>query len=374
MFFLAKLSIFTLPLALFVGGFTGTMVYTGEATPLRVVVATQAGDEPVLYRPAYGNRDEQFKRLAVDTYEPDVVVLGSSRVLQMRSQLLSETPDAFYNAAAPAWRLDELENFVNGITHHPDILILGLDPPMFNANYEGDPIVEPPMNDFERLWVANRTIMQETLNGTEFDWETLLVRDEPGGSGGIALGFRAIRDGHGFRNDGSEQYGDFLVAQHLWQPNMRGLHMGLLADGEQMYAPADAVDPERFAQFVDIIDTLQARDIQVVAFMPAYMPSLWDEMIVDERYDYLRELLPRLETFFAERGIPYFDFSDGAVLGATDEDFFDGWHMSERISTQAYINMARAVPELAAYSDLDRLQEIVNTAPDTFRVFPFTAQ
>lgn len=371
--FIRNLLFIVLPVALPVLLLTGGLIYTGESMPLDMVIRAQASETPVLFRPAYGNRDQQFKRKAVDYRQPQVVMLGSSRVLQFRAQFLNLKPDAFYNAAAPAWRLDEVEKFLRDITHTPDVLILGIDLPWFNANYDGDPIVREPVSDFARIWNINRTVLQDALGGDSFDVEMLLARDEPGGSGGVSLGFRAIRDGHGFRNDGSEQYGDFLVAQHLWQPHVRGRDMGWLADGIEMYTPADAVSDALFEQFVTILDLAQERDMLVVGFLPPYMPSLWANMIEDPRFGYVRELLPRLEALFAERGLPYFDFSDGALLGATDEDFFDGWHPSERIALQAYINMARDVPQLALYSDLAALQEIVNTAPDTFRVFPFVS-
>jgi len=372
--FFRNLIIFLMPFVIAFLLLTSGLIYIGESMPLQIVAWMQQSDLPILFRPGFGNRDQQFKRISVDTQQPAVMVLGSSRVLQFRAHFLTQNPGAFYNAAAPAWQLPEIEQLLKTINHQPEIIVLGVDAPWFNDAYEGDPIIEPPSTMWERLFVVNRTFLQERLEGKEIDIQQALARVEPGGSGGIALGGRAIRDGHGFRNDGSEQYGDFLVAQHLWQPNMRGHHRGLFHDGEDMYVPGQIVSQESMQQMRDILAYAQEQDILLIGFMPPYMPSLWEAMRGDPRFAYIADLIPQLETLFAEFGYPFFDYSDGRLLGATDEDFFDGWHHSERIAAQLFINMARDVPQLAQYSDLDALQEIVNSASDTFRVFGFIAQ
>lgn len=341
--------------------------------PLPIVVQMQAGDDPVLYRVGYGNRDQDFKLMSVEYRQPEVLMLGSSRVLQFRGQFLNNNPDVFYNAAAPAWRLPEVQTLLFSMKHRPDVIILGIDYPWFNDAYEGDPIVEPPQNFWERIFVVNRSYLQDVVEGDAFDTQRMFGREEPGGSGGLALGKRAIIDGHGFRNDGSEQYGDFLVAYHLRPEDMRWHHENLFAGGGDMYVEGNTVSETGMAQFREILDWAKQEDILVIGLLPPYMPSLWQQMSLSERHTYVPQVQTQLNDLFAEYNFPLFDYSNGADVGAIDEDFFDGWHSSERIALQMYINIARDVPELQPYSDLDALQNIVDTAPDTFRVFPFVA-
>jgi hypothetical protein len=371
--FFLKIISYTLPFAIPFLLTTGSLIYVGESMPLEVVIQMQASDEPVLYRVGYGNRDQDYKLMSVEYRQPEVMMIGSSRVLQFRGQFLNNEPDVFYNAAAPAWRLPELRNLLFNMQHRPNVIIIGMDYPWFNDAYQGDPIVEPPANFWKRVFVVNRTYIQEVLAGEDFDLPLLFARDEPGGSGGMALGQRAIIDGQGFRNDGSEQYGDFLVAQHLWQPNLRDKHLGLFENGEDMYVEGDTVSETEMNQMRAILDWAQAEDILIIGMLPPYMPSLWEQMIVSERHTYIPQAQMQLNELFAEYNFPLFDYSNGADVGATDEDFFDGWHSSERIALQVYINIVREVPELQPYSDLDALQEIVDTASDTFRVLPFVA-
>ena len=163
----------------------------------------------------------------------------------------NRNPDAFYNAAAPAWRLEQITDLLFSLDSQalPRVLILSIDPPWVNESYIGDEFPDP-LSDLENLFLADRSILQDIVTRKDlsrpgFDPWGYLRRTEPGGRGGTALGMRAIRDGHGFRSDGSEQYGDFLVARWLWQPQMRDNHLGMLIRGEDMYVSGRT--PSQFA-------------------------------------------------------------------------------------------------------------------------------
>ena len=365
-----KLFLYLLPFALPVLLLTSTMIYTGESMPLTLVIQHQMSDQPVLYRPQYGNRDLWFKTLSIEARQPEVLVVGSSRVLQMRSGLLTEAPEVFYNAGAPAWTLEQIATLLFDLDADalPQVLIFGLDHPWFNDAYVGDTF-EPIVNDFSHLFDVNRSVMQEAISGTfNFDMGQMMARREPE-NGGMALGLRAIRDGHGFRNDGSEQYGDFLVAGWLWQPRERERHTEWMRTGEDMYVFGDSVSEEGIAQLIAILDFAQEHDIQVIGFMPPFVPSLYQEMMARGNHTYMTALVERLETLFTEYDFAFFDFSDSQGLG-TSADFFDGWHGSERVYLRLFSRMVEDQPEiLGPYTDAEMLRQIDANVTDTWCVF-----
>lgn len=365
-----RFALYILPFALPFFVFTGALVYIGESLPLALVAQMQNGDQPVLYRPRYGNRDLAYKDLMTETRQPEVLVLGSSRVLQMRSLLLHRNSRAFYNAAAPAWQLAELNTFLQGLdsTALPRILIVGLDHPWFNSAYS-DTRIEAEYNDFQQIFRINRSIMQAVIDGTPFDVGRLIGRVEPG-HGGLALGIDAIMDGQGFRNDGSEQYGDFLVAHWLWPENERQRHIDLMRSGGDMYVWGDAVSAASLAEVETLLGFARAHNITVIGFLPPYMPTLYEEMRASGNFGYIDSLPPRLSDLFATYDAHFFDFSDGALLGANDGDFFDGWHGSELTFTRLYLRLLEALPDLLEpYSDPAHLADIIDNAGSTFDVF-----
>lgn len=109
--FLLKLTLYALPFAIPFLLLSGFMIYTGEAMPLATVARIQMGDDPVLYRPRYGNRDLDYKTISANLRQPDILAVGSSRVLQFRAQFFNLQPREFYNAGAPAWTLDQISSF-----------------------------------------------------------------------------------------------------------------------------------------------------------------------------------------------------------------------------------------------------------------------
>jgi hypothetical protein len=369
--FLLKIVVFALPFAIPFVLLTGFLIYTGESMPLRMVVDMQMGETPVLYRPRFGNRDLEFKLLAANTRQPEVVAIGSSRILQFRSMFFNRDSANFYNAAGPAWQLDHLEHVVRGLSYTPRILILSLDHPWFNDAYPGDPF-EPslePTSDFAHIFMVNRSVMQMLFNGETIDIGRMLERREPG-FGGMALGLRAIRDGHGFRNDGSEQYGDFLIAHFLSPEGERARHLSLLENGQDMYARGDAVSEDALNKLERLLQFCEERGIYVIGLLPPFMPTLYQQMLAGRQHGYIEQLAPRLTELFEQHDYAFFDFSDGATLGANDSDFFDGWHAAERIYLRLYTEMLRLLPDmLGDYSDLEFLEAADRAATDTFNVF-----
>src|SRR5690349_15221256 len=119
--FFSRLALFTIPFALGFLLLTGSLIYIGESIPLHLVIWMQDSDTPVLFRPAYGNRDQDYKLLSVNYRQPELLLIGSSRVLQFRAQFANNNPDALYNAAAPAWRLPEVSRLIFEMDAKPDV-------------------------------------------------------------------------------------------------------------------------------------------------------------------------------------------------------------------------------------------------------------
>lgn len=366
---LIKIALFTLPFALGFLAITLPLIYSGESMPLRWVAELQMGDAPVLYRTRYGNRDIAYKTLSTNLRRPEIVAVGSSHVLQIRAGFFNRRPSAFYNAGAPAWTLEQVEIYLNGLdpASTPRVLILGLDHPWFNDAYVPE-LIEQHTTDFQQIFMVNRSYLQDALDGDALSLEQMLARREPTGNG-MALGLRAIRDGHGFRNDGSEQYGDFLVAGWLSPEVERQRHLDDLQAGRRMYVRGSVISERALDELRVILELCQQRGITVIAFLPPFMPSLWDQLVAGGQHTYILDLPQRLTPLFDSFGFKLFDFSDGEQLGATDEDFFDGWHASERIYLRMILRMIEALPEqLGVYSDAAYLRDIEARATDTFNV------
>ncbi len=370
--FWVRLTFFLAPFALAFAVLTGGLVWLGESMPLAWVAAAQRADAALLYRPRFAPRDQPFKVISANQRGASVVALGSSRILQFRAGFLTRQPEAFYNAAGPGWTLDEVVNVFDALDPPPAVLLLALDPPWFNAAYDA-PVIPRAHDDFTQLFVVNGAFLHDLLNGVPFDRPGFALADYAArrGAGHPALGLRAMRDGHAFRADGSELYGDFLVAGWLNMDAARETHRVWLRDGREMYTPGDAPDPAALAALDALLGRARARGVTVIGFLPSYMPSLWREYVSDARMGYVRALPAALEGVFSAHGFRVFDFSDGALLDTPDAEFFDGWHASERSNARLFAALVEALPDvLGAYADADALRAAADSAPNVWQVFP----
>jgi hypothetical protein len=75
--------------------------YIGEAIPVSLVVEMQRNAvSPIIYYPT-GSRQEimYYKYIATVSRRPEILILGSSRVFQFRSEFFNEQSGKVYNAA-----------------------------------------------------------------------------------------------------------------------------------------------------------------------------------------------------------------------------------------------------------------------------------
>ena len=92
---LRKILVFSMPFVIAFLTLTGMLMYIGESMPIEWVVRLQDQDAPILYRVKYGNIDQRYKLTATNYHQPEVLILGSSRMLQFRDVFLNNDRNTF---------------------------------------------------------------------------------------------------------------------------------------------------------------------------------------------------------------------------------------------------------------------------------------
>lgn len=369
--FLLKLGLFLIPVALVVGAPLALAVYMGEAMPISHVVAMQLGDEPVLYGPTDRETIFAYKLASVQARDPDVLFIGSSRLLQCREWLLNRDPDAFYNAGGEGWTLREIRALVEHLDADstPPVMIVGLDQPWFNAEYvDWEPVHTLYIGDGtpQRALAAARRVLDDVLAG-EVELSALLDR-QGWVRGATGLGLNALRFGRGYRNDGSHQEGDLLVNPELGELG-RTHDLDAADDDWRQYVEGNRVDADMLQELVSFLNLARERGITVIGVSPPFMPSIYEMMIENGEHEYLPRSADRLENVFRRNGFAYYDFSNAAWVNGTDEELYDGWHPSEKLCLRMYIHILREQPDiLSPYSDLAYLESLLSQAHNPLEV------
>ena len=372
--FLAKLILFVLPVAVVLSIPVALAVQMGEAMPVRGVIAAQRGDSPVLYGVTDREPIVAYKLLATTTRRPDVLVLGSSRVLQFRAGFLDRNPAAFYNAGGEGWGIDEIRTVIDHLDrdHAPKILILGLDQVWFNQDYES--WEEAPILTTDDLSVS----LSRLIPSTRKSIDALIAGDVEMNDvlhpqewlyGDAALGLDALRSARGYRNDGSHQEGDLLRNPALGDL-AREHDIENAPEGWRQFVQGNDVAGPMLAQLDALLTSAQDRGMTVIGLGPPFMPTIYHIMIDGGKTDYLPKSAASIDALFRQHGFRYFDFTDPTAAGGTDAELYDGWHSSELLSLRLYIAMLKAMPEtLGPYSDLAALEQIAAQAENPLIVF-----
>jgi len=358
-----KLMLFLLPVVLYVFATVGVGVFAGEFTPLRDVASLQAGNAPILYGRAYRDNYFAFKLIATQLRNPEVLVLGSSRVMQFRAGFLDRAPHNFYNAGGAIQAVQEIREFLRRLdqSHLPTTIILGLDQPWFNAKTSGDFSARRALNQldeentvqFARAMNVSKYVLGDLL-AAKITLTQLANRTDPT-SGCRAIGLSAIMNGGGFRNDGSYQYGEADDPVH--QRFVEGLDR--LANDSDHFASGDRVADGVLVELDAVLRFLKERGVRVFAFAPPFAPIIVDKMKQGGRHQYVQMSTQRLAEMFKSYGFVYVDAFDPRLFGTSDVDMVDSFHGSERIMLAIYKTFAEREPEtLARYSDSKLLDHV----------------
>jgi hypothetical protein len=357
--FILRLTAFILPFATvsllaFIQAFL-----IGESAPFRLVLQWQQASEiPLAYQPAWSRGQFfDYKLTAIAATKPELLMLGSSRVTFHRAAFASKAPNAFYNAGIPNMSIGEISRFFETIVtegHLPQVLILALDYPDYNAE-RGDfrrrvsNIVFPGMmDDFVWFYSGARRLGQQWLSdfGTSFPPQTEDYR---------LLGLQSFAQNEGFLWDGSR-----FVAGRSEETFAQNLvnDMETFANRESYFRAGSSVDGDSIAALEHLLAFAKAKGIAVIGYLPPYRPSVWEQMEESGDYPYMAIAREAIIEAFEVQDFAFYDFTDPASVGGSENEMTDTWHGMDLLSLRIYREFLRLHPELLGdYSDATLLDE-----------------
>lgn len=370
--FSIKLILYLLPMLTGLGMMLALAIYSGEAMPLSWVVQAQMHDPQAIYLPYDQDAIFAYKNMMLQARQPEVLLVGSSRILSFQSAFFNKNPDAFYNAGGSSWQPREITVLLDNLdpAHAPKILLIGVDFYWFNADWSGfaspGSLATGEISP-DRVLRTTRQVMQQVF--TRQISLNLILHPFESVYGNRAYGLTALTTGRGYRGDGSRQTNVVLLSSGE-QAGLRMSHQVYLREQVAGYVQGTTVSEAALADLEHMLHTAEQLNIQVIGFLPPLLPAIYERIQANPDYAYFPLATQAVTQLFADHHLPFFDFTDPASAGGTYQEMVDGIHPSELLSLRVYAAMLRDLPDmLGAYSDLAALEKAIHAAPNPHEVF-----
>ena len=356
--FIKKLAIFLTPIGLIFIFPVVVLFLSREYYPISKVVTNQTKKPEIVYGVVYSFLDRSYKKSLIVSRQPEVIALGSSRIMQLRQEFFIE-PNKFTNAGGGALGLDEMVKFIQKLPsdHKVKLIILELDQEIFkpssfgvqNEAEKSNGILKWLSTDWKRVYIDH-------FYG-KFSLKQLFKQSATTKN----IGLNSLVNGNGFRADGSYQYGKMLSNPNHQSNLVTELSIvsSAIERDRGSFLYGDKISPTAISSLNDILKLAAERNIDVVGFLPPYPNQFYQQIArMDDVYQKNMTCLPReIDYVFSQYHFNFYDFSDIKILGASDQEFVDPQHGTDKLFLRLAIYMAERDPLLSKYFDLERLNK-----------------
>ncbi len=367
--FLKKIILLALPIVLVFLLPIMTIWWGREYYSVMDVLKTQELHPETLFYMAESGHVILYKNILVSSRNPEVLALGTSRVMSFREQFFSKGAK-FTNASNSVSSFFDMKSFLEKLPENNiKLIILSIDQEMFKPSHPT--IVEK--DEPEALFTRFSQVLVDSwlqIYKQYFSGKFGLVQLKEQSDKSRNIGLNALVNGIGFRFDGSLNKNLESESNHVEriENDIQIKQEELKVNRASFLYGTEPPTEEMLSTFRDFLEYCKERGIYVVGFVPPYPHALYEEMIkVDD--DYSRQVveLPMLtRSIFSKYNFPVFDFSDISTVGGKDTEFADITHGTDKLYLRTLIYMASRDNRLASYVDTVYLKKLLG---QTFRDF-----
>jgi hypothetical protein len=364
--FLILSFIFSLPLICFIGIPSYILWKTGEEfINIDKIILT---NDKYLIGYAYDEKNYGYiKWLKVTNQKYKIITLGTSIVLQFRYQMFTSP---FYNAGYTIGSIWDFIPFLENISSPPEYLIIGLDQYMFNEAWNKG----KKKSDKEK-WKNSFSKYPTAITMTRI-WKDILCRKYnfsfPSNDKITYIGLNAFVNNKGIHNDGSMYYGSEihnLLHDDSYRSNLFQDTFDRIEKGINRFEYGDHIDENAIKELEQLLQYCNNRHINLIAFLPPYANTVFENMDKSGKYNYIMEIYARSKPIFDSYGFELYDFSTVESCNSNDNEVIDGFHGGEVTYLKMLIEMINSGSILKNVVDIDSLTNDLLKKINNYQVY-----
>lgn len=305
--------------------------------PPAEIVSRQLASKDLLYLSGLSQDVADYKLVMAQAEKADVMVIGSSRALQVR--------DFFFKAPLVNWglavrtvgQLEWVTREIAKLPKKPRLAIVFLDVWWFNGKYQSG----------KDIYVLQQPHLSNIYRNTYVLTKGLLSRKHTNSA--KRLGIAAIQSNQGFDYYGSFHY-VARVTGHEKHDFRFETTLHRIDTQNSRFVGADEPNALAIKRWQAAKAELELAGVHVVEILPPFASVVIDRMQSSGHYSYIWKLPGQL-------GKQVLDYTDARSLPeASDCEFLDGFHSGEVLNAEMLLDAAKRRPELRAVLNVEQLQ------------------
>ncbi len=359
--FLLTAALFSIPIvAAFVFPFAFFALTREFETPSQVL-AVQQNSNGAIYRSAFYDYDRPYKTLGAIESDPQVLVLGTSRVLQLHASLFKD-PSDFYNAGRAISKPSELPVFINALPSNSkvQVIVLAVDQNFLSSAFSSpaEPIVQPTHLSIFEFFLAQgwKTAWQYYFQG-RFSLSGLIQLNKTSQN----IGLTALVEGDGFQKDGSDEESNIAAQKSQRSSQIQGA-LDLITPQGSGYFFDSSLSQQGLSYIEQFLELCRARNIKVIGFLPPYATEVYQKIdsLHSSYADTMQEEPVALKTLFNQYNDSFYDLSNLSTFGSSDNEMIDSAHLDEQGSARELQYLANHEAALKPYVDMTAIKSILS--------------
>lgn len=265
-----------------------------------------------------------------------IIALGSSRVLQFRKGMFSES---FFNYGYTTSQNYTILPTLKLIPDNslPELLIVGLDQWNFNTQWDNSTY---PFRYSLSPRLKNYLSPREYLSFYKDIFKNGYQANIPDG----IIGMNALYRRNGFRRDGSRNYGAIIkqiLAKDSTIYDYKFINtLDRIKEGNARFQWGEEINYSQLNYIEDLISFCETKRIKLLLFLPPFAPKVWNKMVASGKYNYINNLSEELTRISEVHDVLFFDFTTQGEISFTDDEMLDGFHGSEIVYSKILLRVA----------------------------------
>lgn len=307
------------------------MVYLGFVLNLHQL---NSEHKRLLIGEPYNENYIKFYKWNRDIDSISIIAIGSSRVLQFKSEFFNES---FFNLGYLVGTPKQTLELIKHKNLKNKTLIISLDQWAFNSNWskESSNFVTPENPSFFRSSFSNNRLIDVLKFKIRPNFKNICNSDllKIGAGATMALD-GVINDGsyyygktyHGLLNDNKELIGEDYLFKNT---------KDRIKNGNRRFEYGFFCDPKALNDFQDLVQYNKKMGNTVYYFFPPFAPSVQRELS-NPNYHYIQDAIKKVSKISENHNVKFFDFT---YFPSADSEYIDGFHGGSHLYYELLKNM-----------------------------------